>query len=125
MAKRLLSSMTSAERKEYPVTTGCLDYFPDALAMVSHVSYKGNQKHNPGQPLHWARGKSSDHADCVGRHLIERDGIDVGDILHMANLCWRALALLQETLEKEYGLDLPRGATAPGVELKGDKNEVQ
>lgn len=29
----------------------------------------------------------------------------------------RALALLQEELEAERGLSLPRGATAPGVEL--------
>jgi hypothetical protein len=123
MAKRLLTGKTSAERKQFPLTTGCLDYFPDALMLVSHVSYLGNEKHNPGQPLHWARGKSADHADCVGRHLVERDEVDIEsvvDVIHMANECWRSLALLQETLEKKYGLDLPRGATAPGVEL-GEK----
>jgi hypothetical protein len=109
--------MTSAERKEYPITTGVLDYFPDAIAMVAHVSYLGNQKHNPGQPLHWARGKSSDHVDCISRHLIERDTIDVANVHHMANEVWRSLAELQEFLEKQYDLDLPRGATAPGVEL--------
>jgi hypothetical protein len=31
-----------------------LDYFPDALAAVAQISYQGNQKHNPGEPLHWA-----------------------------------------------------------------------
>jgi hypothetical protein len=116
--KRLLTDMTSAQRKEYPLVTGCIDYFPDALALVSHVSYKGNQKHNPGQKLHHARGKSSDHLDCIGRHLTERKEIDPDtQIIHMANEVWRSLAELQEMLEKKYGLSLPYGATAPGVEL--------
>src|SRR5258708_31376733 len=60
----------------YPITTGLLDYFPDACALVAEVSFLGNQKHNPGEPLHWARGKSMDHADCIARHLIERGGFD-------------------------------------------------
>lgn len=115
--RRLLSDMSSAQRKEYPIVTGVLDYFPDALTMVAHVSYKGNQKHNPGQPLHHARGKSADHLDCIGRHLIERDRVE-DNILHMANEVWRSLAELQEMCEKKYNLSLPRGATAPGVELK-------
>jgi hypothetical protein len=116
--KRLLTDMTSAQRKEYPLITGCIDYFPDALAMVAHVSYKGNEKHNPGQPLHHARGKSADHLDCIGRHLTERKEVDPDtNILHMANECWRSLAEFQEALEKQYGLSLPYGATEPGVEL--------
>lgn len=119
--KRLLSDMDSNKRKEYPITTGFLDYFPDAVAMVAHVSYNGNQKHNPGQPLHWARGKSSDHEDCIGRHLIERDELD-GDVLHLANQAWRTMAALQLAVEKKYGLSLPRGATEPGVELPSAVN---
>lgn len=115
--KRLLSTLTSEDRKKYPIATGVLDYFPDALAMVAHVSWRGNQKHNPGQPLHWARGKSSDHADCVLRHFIERGELDPDGIEHSAEAAWRALADLQERLEKKYNLDLPRGAIAPGAEL--------
>jgi len=114
---RYLSLLSSAKRKEYPIITGCLDYFPDALTMVAHVSYKGNEKHNPGQPLHHARGKSADHLDCIGRHLIERDQIETDDILHLANAAWRALAELQVEMERRYNLSLPRGATAPGVAL--------
>jgi hypothetical protein len=105
---RLLED-TSAKRKQYPVTSGLLDYFPDACAAVAEVSFHGNEKHNPGIPLHWARGKSMDHADCIGRHLIERGGFD-GPIRHSAALAWRALALLQEELEAEYGLAAPRGS---------------
>jgi hypothetical protein len=93
----------------YPITTGLLDYFPDACALVAEVSFLGNQKHNPGEPLHWARGKSMDHADCIARHLIERGGFD-GKLRHTACLAWRALALLQEEAEVEMGLALPRGA---------------
>jgi hypothetical protein len=115
--RRFLTTLTSAERKEYPVVTGFVDYFPDAMAVVSHVSWRGNQKHNPGQDVHWARGKSGDHADCQGRHMIERGTLDPDGIEHMAQKAWRAMAELQEYLEKKYNLDLPRGATAPGVEL--------
>jgi hypothetical protein len=106
--KRLLET-TSEQRKMYPITTGLLDYFPDACAAIAEVSYLGNQKHNPGQPMHHARGKSNDHADCIARHLVERGGFD-GKIRHSAALAWRACCLLQEELEREKGLSLPRGA---------------
>lgn len=114
-ARRLLTEATSDIRKTYPLTTGVIDYFPDALAEVAHVSYLGNQKHNPGEPLHWARGKSMDHADCIGRHLIERGTFDPSGIRHTAQLAWRALALLQEELEAMDGLATPRGATDDAV----------
>ncbi len=89
----------SAERKGIPLVTGLLDYFPAALAEVAKVSVAGNEKHNPGQPLHWSRGKSNDHADCVARHLAERGGFDKEGIRHSAEGAWRYLALLQEELE--------------------------
>jgi len=113
--RRFLGTLSSEERKKYPVTTGFLDYFPDATAMVSHVSWHGNNKHNPGQDLHWARGKSMDHPDCIGRHLIERGGGPVplgkdGEMMHKACLAWRAMADLQEAMEKEYDLSPPRGS---------------
>jgi hypothetical protein len=110
--KRLLED-TSERRKKYPIARGLLDYFPDACAAVAEVSWEGNEKHNPGQEIHWARGKSMDHADCIGRHLVERGGFD-GPIRHSAALAWRALALLQEELEAEYGLATPRGAKDGG-----------
>src|SRR4029077_4574254 len=76
-----LALADSKQRKMMPVISGCLDYFPDAIAAVSYVSYLGNQKHNPGQDLHWARGKSDDHIDCLGRHLLSRDGVDQDGIM--------------------------------------------
>ena len=90
----------SKARKEYPVASGVFDYFPDALVAIAHVSYVGNQKHNPGQPLHWARGKSDDHADCLLRHFKDRGKMD-GKVRHSAEMAWRALAILQLELEAE------------------------
>ena len=103
-------SSDSDRRKTIPVASGCLDYFPDALAAVAELSYTGNQKHNPGQPLHWARAKSSDHADCIARHLLERGMIDTDHVRHSTKIAWRALALLQEEIEAANGLPPSRGS---------------
>lgn len=86
-------------RKQFPICTGVLDYFPDALAAVAACSKAGNDQHNPGEPLRWAREKSSDHADCLVRHLVERGTKDVDGIAHSAKCAWRALALLQLEIE--------------------------
>ena len=75
--------------------------FPLALAEIARVSKAGNDQHNPGQPLHWNRSKSTDHWDCILRHGIERGQIDTDGQLHTAKLAWRALALLQEELETQ------------------------
>lgn len=93
------------ERKERPIARGVLDYFPDALAEVARVSFVGNEQHNPGQEMHWARGKSNDHADCIVRHLIERGTIDTDGLPHSGKVAWRALAMLQIELEiaREHG----------------------
>jgi hypothetical protein len=108
----------SAARKTLPLATGVLDYFPAALAAVAGLSRAGNDKHNPGQPLHWSRGKSSDHADCIMRHLTDRGTIDPEDgIRHSVKTAWRALALLQEELEAA-GAPLARGARVTTPETK-------
>ena len=107
---RFLSTLTSAERKEYPIATGFLDYFPDATAMVAHISYVANQKHNPGEPLGWSRSKSSDHPDCEARHLIESGSVDADGLMHSAEKAWRAMADLQLEMEEKFKLSLPRGA---------------
>lgn len=87
-------------RKERPIARGVLDYFPDAIAEVARVSYVGNQQHNPGEEMHWARHKSHDHADCIARHLIDRGKLDDDGMRHSAKTAWRALALLQIELEE-------------------------
>jgi hypothetical protein len=98
---KTMDEMTAAERKDRPIVTGVLDYFPDALLEVARVSKAGNDQHNPGQPLHWSKHKSTDHADCAGRHLAQRGTIDTDGGRHSAKLAWRALALLQTEIEAE------------------------
>lgn len=102
----------SQQRKDLPITSGVVDYFPGALAAVAEVSKVGNDKHNPGQPLHWSRGKSTDHADCIVRHLIDRGSKDENGIRHSAYVAWRALAMLQQELEDE-GAQPGRGSVFP------------
>lgn len=103
----------SAERKGIAMARGLLDYFPNALAEVAKLSASGNAKHNPGEEMHHARGKSSDHADTIIRHLVERGTIDPEDgFLHDVKVAWRALAQLQEELERR-GAPLARGARLP------------
>lgn len=98
----------SAQRKGRPMATGCLYYFPDALEEISRLSRLGNDKHNPGQHLHWSRDKSTDHADCVIRHLKDAGpaphiGVDDTSypepVLHAVEAAWRSLALAQLAIE--------------------------
>ena len=91
----------AAARKARPITTGVLDYFPDALAEVAYCSKVGNDQHNPGQPLHWAKEKSTDEADALVRHLLERGTVDTDGVRHSAKVAWRALALLQREIDAE------------------------
>ncbi len=86
-------------RKQTPIYSGVLRYFPKALAEVARVSYAGNEQHNPGEPLHWAREKSTDQHDCIVRHLLEAGTRDTDGMLHSAKVCWRSLAALELELE--------------------------
>jgi hypothetical protein len=101
-----LASLTSAERKEVAMSRGLKAYFPDALALIARHSVRMNEKHNPGQPVHWSREKSSDHEDCVGRHslaiAIDPDSLDDGEP-HIVARGWRALAALQLWAAKQKG----------------------
>lgn len=87
------------ERKDTPIVTGVLDYFPDAIAEVAKCSLAGNEQHHAGAPLHWDKSKSTDEADALVRHLMERGTFDADGIRHSAKVAWRALALLQRELD--------------------------
>ncbi len=133
--RNLTLPIDSQERKEVPVTSGVLMYFPAAIAGVARISKMGNDKHNPGQPLHHARGKSTDHTDCIVRHLMDVNDIEAvlnlynqsigvfgpeDDVryaerkqqilLEASQLAWRALALSQELHEKYGGAPMAPGA---------------
>lgn len=113
------------ERKKYPIFSGVLAYFPDAIAAVARVSFEGNEQHNPGEPLHWTRGKSMDQEDTLVRHLMESGGGNVGTGFdtdgqrHSAKAAWRALAKLQLEIEadreKEGSIRLEPGMIVPVV----------
>ena len=90
-------------RKNTPVFSGVLKYFPDAIKEISRVSLAGNNQHHPNKPLHWDRNKSTDELDALTRHLIDAGTLDADGIRHSAKIAWRALANLQKELEKEKG----------------------
>lgn len=100
----------AAARKGLPIASGVLDYFTSALLEVARVSKVGNDQHNPGQPLHWSRGKSNDQADTMIRHFLERGTFDSDGVRHSAKMAWRALAILQLELEAD-GAPMARGAS--------------
>lgn len=115
----------SAERKKVPLASGLLDYFPAALCEAAATSQKGNDKHRPGKKLSHSRGLSSDHTDCILRHLVDYQAMKAGGMASMpggraqlreelGNLCWRALAFAQEQLEELHAAPLAPRAVLPG-----------
>ena len=83
------------ERKQIPMYTGVLKYFPDALAAVAKLSLKGGEQHGQtAETLHWDRSKSGDELDALMRHILDGDWDAVA---------WRALANLQKQIENGYG----------------------
>ena len=89
------------ERKETPIFSGVLNYFPDAIADVAKCSFKGQQQHNPDKPLAWDRSKSGDELDALSRHLLDAGTFDTDGIRHSAKVAWRALSNLQKEIERD------------------------
>jgi len=75
---------------------------------MAHCSWVGNEQHNPGEPLHWAREKSGDHHDCIVRHLMQAGEVDDDGVRHIVKAAWRACAAAELELEAAAG-DNPRG----------------
>ena len=93
---------TAKERKETPIYSGVVKYFPRALEEVARVSHTGNEQHNPGEPMHWAKEKSTDEQDALMRHLTDHakgEEYDTDGSLHLAKVAWRAMAGLERYLE--------------------------
>ena len=89
------------ERKDTPVYSGFIKYFPNAIKEVSKCSKAGNDQHHPDKPLHWDMDKSKDELDAMMRHLIDyASGIEIDDCgtSHLAKISWRAMAMLERTL---------------------------
>jgi len=90
-------------RKEYPIFTGLLMYFPDACAAVARCSYIANEQHNPGEPVHWDKSKSVGEGNELLRHLMQGGSLDSDGIAHDVKAAWRALELVQRRIEAERG----------------------
>lgn len=94
-------------RKDTPIFSGVIRYFPRALAAVAALSKVGNDQHNPGKPLHWDRSKSTDEHDALVRHLFEAGTVDTDGMRHSAKVAWRALAALEKELEAAEDEPIP------------------
>ena len=95
-----------SSRKALPIFTYLTEYFPDALLAEVGVAVAGNQQHNPGEPLHWAREKSTDQMNTAFRHMLDHKLGTVKDTdgqYHLAKAIWRLKAELQLTIERERG----------------------
>jgi hypothetical protein len=92
-------------RKQAPVYTGFMKYFPRAIFAIANLSYVANEQHNPGTETHWDKTKSKDNLDAQMRHVLdqalEEGGKDTDEILHLTKNAWRALAALEIYLENE------------------------
>ena len=90
------------KRKNIPVYTGFIKYFPRAVCAVAELSREANEQHNPGTPVHWDKSKSKDELDALMRHLID-DALgvphDSDGVLHATKMAWRAMANLERVLE--------------------------
>lgn len=92
------------ERKGVPIYSGFVVYFPDGMQAVAMLSFDANEQHNPGEPVHWAKEKSTDEKDALMRHLVDPlavggDVYDTDGHLHATKKAWRAMADLQRLLE--------------------------
>lgn len=92
------------QRKDIPVFSGVLKYFPNAIKEVSKCSKAGNDQHHPDKPLHWDMSKSKDEYDALARHLIDHtiEPVDKDGILHLTKVAWRALAGLERHLTNNH-----------------------
>ena len=98
---------SKSTRKAIPIWSGVMKYFPKTIQFLAFLSWAGNEQHNKGQPLHWARGKSMDHMDCFMRHAFNRLEMDYGDpdagdipMPHCVKASWRSLADSELILER-------------------------
>jgi hypothetical protein len=97
----LAATLSPSERKQRPLFSGLLKYFPNALMEVAYCSWVGNEQHHPGEPLHWDKSKSTDEHDALMRHLKDAGTLDSDGVRHSAKVAWRALAALEREIANE------------------------
>jgi len=95
---------TDGERGKFQLWTFLTGYFPDAFLAVVQVAVMGNEQHNPGEPLHWARHKSTDQMNAAFRHMWDHAfgaQMDADGCYHLAKAIWRLSAELQIVIEQQ------------------------
>jgi len=117
-----------AGRKALPIWDGVVMYFPDALAAIAQASKHGNDQHNPGEPLHWARGKSMDQMNTAFRHMLDH-GVgnrydDGGKTRHLAKAAWRILAALQLDIEGEHAIQRSGKSQSAKTQVAGSQSRA-
>lgn len=104
-AEEMFSKTKAKERKDTPVYSGFIKYFPNAIKEVAKCSKAGNDQHHPDKPLHWDMDKSKDELDAMMRHLIDHaSGIEFDDcgVSHLSKVAWRAMAMLERSLTNKF-----------------------
>ena len=96
--------LDAKERKRLQLYTFMFGYFPDAWLAIVDVARAGNDQHNPGEPLHWSRHKSSDQMNAAFNHIFDY-GLgskkDIDGCRHLAKAAWRLMAQDQLDIERE------------------------
>jgi hypothetical protein len=93
-------------RKEIPIWSFLMRYFPDALLAVVGVCVAGNKQHNPelaSSDIQWSRDKSIDQMNTAMRHMWDYGtGVkkDADGQWHLAKAIWRLSAQLQLDIEE-------------------------
>ena len=81
------------ERKDVPIWTAFVKYFPNAIAAVAKHAANGSKQHHPDDEPWWDMSKSQDEMDALMRHALEG---------HHEAVAWRAMANLEREILNGY-----------------------
>ena len=83
----MLLPTEAQERKQIPIVSGVLDYFPLAIAEVAKCSKAGNDQHHPGEPLFWDKTSSMAFISLVPSLTINFAVMSLVLLISMILLC--------------------------------------
>jgi hypothetical protein len=111
------------QRKNVPVFSFLVGYFPRAIREIVRVCVAGNMQHNKEvEPtaIYWAKGKSTDQLNTAQRHMMDHaitgpfdeeppevQALIGGPTYHLAKAAWRIMAELENTIQKEERVASP------------------
>ena len=108
--KKTLIPEDDEERAKYPIGTYTTEYCPNAIVALARHSFEANEKHNPGEEIHWAKEKSVGSINRVFRHLFEfawhhARGERRKAKYHITAAAWRINELLERYITKMKPFD--------------------